>query len=175
MVNATRPGERLHDVLQAAFGWTDHHLHRFGLFKQWGDYFTRPAIELVMNMDEEWERTGDEIVLPIEGVKLSDHLPEYTKVLYTYDFGDEWRHYIEVDAVVDDCEEVLPVLLSGQGDAPPEDVGGATGWTEFLEIMADPAHPDHQWTTAWAKEQWWQPFDFDRTARRIAAMAWAVE
>ena len=171
-VPASMAFEQLHRVLQAAFGWTDAHLHSFELFHEWGGYGAWPSVELVMDVeDEDWERPGDVKVLPVDGVSLSDFIPEYTKVLYTYDFGDSWRHYIEVDAVIDDCRDALPVLLSGHRDAPPEDVGGIGGWGEFLAIMADPDNAERTEMAEWAASQSWQPFDRERTAARIASMA----
>jgi hypothetical protein len=101
------------------------------------------------------------------GLKLSDYLPEYNKILYTYDYGDDWHHYIEIENIIDDCEDELPVLLSGEGDAPPEDVGGTGGFTEFLKIIADPKHEEYEHLTTWAKSQLWKPFDFETTAKRI--------
>ena len=78
------------------------------------------------------------------GVKLCDYLPMYNKILYRYDYGDDWHHYIEVENIIEDCGDSLPILLSGDGDAPPEDVGGAGGFAEFLEVMADPGHEDYE-------------------------------
>ena len=168
-VPATMTFDRLHALLQTAFGWTDSHLHQFGLFREWEEYDRWPAVELVMDIEEEdWDRPEGTLVRPEQGIRLSEYVPEYTKILYTYDFGDNWRHYIEVDAVIEGCEDQLPVLVSGEGDAPPEDVGGPGGWAEFLAITADPGHPDHDWMTDWARSQLWHPFDLERTTRRIA-------
>ena len=163
---------RLHVVLQRAFGWTDSHLHSFKLFHHWGAYDAWPSVELVMDLaEEEWERPGDVTMLGIAGVKLCDYVPKFTKILYTYDFGDDWHHFIEVDDIVHDCEDTLPVLLSGHGDAPPEDVGGPGGWAEFQAVIADPDNEDHEWMTQWAKGQHWHPFDLDSTTWRVACQA----
>ena len=62
----------------------------------------------------------------------------------------------------------LPVLLSGEGDAPPEDVGDPGGFADFLEVIADPEHEDYEHLTEWAKSQWWKPFDFEAVARRVS-------
>jgi len=59
------------------------------------------------------------------------------------------------------------MLLSGYGDAPPEDVGGPGGFTEFLEIISNPAHEEHESMLTWAKSLWWKPFDFDALTRHI--------
>ena len=157
--------EQLHKLLQIAFGWKNCHLHSFGLFKKWPkDYYAQPDVELVVESDQ-YEANPNAI--SIAGKKLSDYVPEFTRMMYLYDFGDNWLHCIDVERVIEDCEEELPILLSGEGDAPPEDVGGAGGYAEFLNIIADPAHEDYEEMTEWAKSQRWEPFDFEKLAKRV--------
>jgi hypothetical protein len=158
----------LHTLLQKAFGWKNCHLHSFGLFKEWREnYYARPDIELVVESDQYDAYETNPNAKSVAGVKLSDYLSEYSKILYLYDFGDDWHHYIEVVNVIDGCEEELPVLLSGEGDAPPEDVGGSGGFAEFLEVIADLKHEDYEHMTEWAKSQRWKPFDFEEIARSV--------
>jgi hypothetical protein len=49
---------------------------------------------------------------------LSEYLPEYNKIIYEYENGNgnSLPHYIEIDVVIDDCKDILPLLLSGEGD-----------------------------------------------------------
>jgi hypothetical protein len=160
--------ERLHRVLQNAFGWKSYHLYSFGLFKEWSDeYYARPDVELASS-GEDFDMNPD--AKPMAGVTLSDYVPEYRKILYIYDYGDDWHHYIEIENIIDGCDEDLPILLSGEGDAPPEDVGGPGGFAVFLEIMANPQHEEHQHLKEWAGSQWWHPFDFEGTARSVRNM-----
>jgi hypothetical protein len=65
-----------------------------------------------------------------QSFQLSEYLPKYKKILYRYDFGDDWRHYIEIDNIIEDCGEILSLLLSGEGDAPPEDLNNFCGLSE---------------------------------------------
>jgi len=155
----------LHRLLQKAFGWKNYHLFRFGLYKEWKkDLYADPDVELVIS-EEDIEINPEARLM--EGVKLSDYVPEYIKIIYHYDYGDNWYHFIEVENIINNCEEELPVLLSGEGDSPPEDVGGPGGYADFLEIIADPEHGDYRETKEWAEAQWWGPFDFEMTARLI--------
>jgi len=159
--------ERLHSLLQTAFAWHNYHLYSFGLFKEWGEkYYTEPDVELVVS-EEDLEFSPDAILMA--GVKLSDYVPEYRNILYTYDYGDDWSHFIELEQIIDDCEEQLPILLSAEGDAPPEDVGGPGGFEEFLEIINDPENEDYEEMSEWARMQWWRPLDFDNLAGKIKA------
>ena len=157
--------KKLHRLLQTAFDWQNCHLHSFGMFKEWSEnYYARPDVELFM--DEESLEINPNALL-IEGKTLADFVPEYAKILYTYDFGDDWHHYIEVENTIEDCDERLPLLLSGEGDAPPEDVGGPGGFANLLEILAEPSHSEYEHMKVWSESQKWKPFDFELTAKLI--------
>ncbi|WP_272870967.1 plasmid pRiA4b ORF-3 family protein [Agrobacterium tumefaciens] len=69
---------------------------------------------------------------------------------YTYDFGDDWRHSITVEAVTDaDPAVEYPRFVDGDRRAPPEDVGGLSGFEEFLEAMTKPRHKQHRQVVEW--------------------------
>lgn len=48
-----------------------------------------------------------------------------------------------------------PYLVEASGQAPPEDVGGVSGFLDFRKIMLDPRHPEYAETKEWAG--YWQP------------------
>ena len=58
---------------------------------------------------------------------------------YYYDFGDDWRHKITVEAIASDYEKSAPCVLKYKGNCPIEDSGGLNGYYDYLEIMSDPA------------------------------------
>lgn len=65
-------------------------------------------------------------------------------IQYIYDFGDDWDHSVRIERVNDATPGVIyPRLLKATGACPPEDVGGAWGYEEFLEALADPVHEQH--------------------------------
>jgi hypothetical protein len=157
---------QLHELLQKAFEWHNYHLFYFGILKKdKKGYRTDPVVELVTEIEQREECGSNTRTKPMTGVKLSDYLPEYKKILYVYDYGDDWRSIVSVVNVIDNCEEELPILLSGEGDSPPEDVGGLAGFADFQEIISNPEHEEYEDTIAWAKKQWWSPFDFEKAAR----------
>jgi Plasmid pRiA4b ORF-3-like protein len=134
---------QLHHVIQAAFGWWDAHLHEFrigGL--SWGDpeQIGEPEFE------------GDARSFDEGEVRLLDfHDPESTEFLYIYDFGDNWQHTVTFERLL--ALEPAPRLATCIGGArarPPEDVGSVHGYADFLEIIADPDHPEHRDTKRWA-------------------------
>ena len=75
---------------------------------------------------------------------------EKMKFLYTYDFGDDWEHEILVEKILPMINENRqPVCLKGVRACPPEDIGGMWGYYDFLEILQDPKHPDHESMMEW--------------------------
>jgi hypothetical protein len=72
--------DRLHEVVQAAMGWQNAHLHVFG---DGQTYYGVPDPELGFH---------DEHVK-----KLNDLVAPGGRIEYTYDFGDSWDHEILAD------------------------------------------------------------------------------
>jgi hypothetical protein len=125
---------RLHLIIQVAFGWDGSHLHVFET--PFGDFgITDPELG---------HASADE-------VSLAQVLPgEREKITYLYDFGDEWRHEVLVEKVLDPDESVTyPRCTGGRRATPPEDCGGIWSYADLLDVLADPAHPEHQNSLDW--------------------------
>ncbi|MDR2697017.1 MAG: plasmid pRiA4b ORF-3 family protein [Holophagales bacterium] len=157
-VGANITFERLHKIIGAAYNWHECHLYQFLLFKK-GEPEEMPSIEIVTDKEDSFNPKTAKLA---RRAKLCDYLDEYKYILYIYDFGDDWSHYIDVVGKSDNCDGKLPLLLDGENDAPPEDCGGAEGFADFLEIVNNPKHKEHKGTKKWAKEQGWEPFDLER-------------
>ena len=129
-VPSTIPLCCLHDALQAVFGWTDSHLHQFGKDgKHWG----------VPETDE----FGDLELLDESKVPVSRVLKaEGDSMIYVYDFGDNWRHQVVLEKIVPADAPTKPVCLGGERRCPPEDVGGPSGYQEFLGVIFEPGHEE---------------------------------
>jgi Plasmid pRiA4b ORF-3-like protein len=133
-VRADMSLDRLHEAIVAAFGWAGYHMHAF---ESGPDRFGSPDSELGFT-DERAVSLGELIG------DIGDRL------LYTYDFGDDWEHEIVVEELLDTDPEVrYPVLVAAKGACPPEDCGGPWGYAELKEILADPAHERHQEMLDW--------------------------
>lgn len=127
--------DRVHRAIQYAMGWQAYHLHSFEID---GVQYGEPDPNGELALCDELDARLDEVA--VRGDRL----------LYTYDFGDWWEHEVEVeDVFAADPDAVYPVCTAGANACPPEDVGGAAGYDDFLEAFTDPAHPDHLQMREW--------------------------
>jgi hypothetical protein len=154
---------QLHNILQAAFGWSNDHLYDFWLCERAEQ--EEPSIELVENDVDLEDRDGD--IRLVDENQLAELLPRYKHLIYHYDFGDYWCHTIEVTREVLDYRERPPQLIAGEGNTPPEDVGGIGGYEEFLQVISNPAHEDYRYMTEWAASQGYSEFNFEQASRQV--------
>lgn len=146
----------LHTVMQKLFSWADYHAHDFIVLDK-----DTPVVNIVDEFGD-FDNEQDEPVILEQTATLEDYLPKYKRVVYRYDFGDGWEHLIEVQDILFDYNKSHACCLAGEGDAPPEDVGGEGGYENFMEIMADPKHPEHAETKEWVSGQYWhRPFELE--------------
>lgn len=150
-------------VIQAAMGWTNSHLHMFTIE---GLVYGVP--------DEEW--AAELPTLPDREFTLDEVVGTTVKSFtYEYDFGDSWQHDVKVQMVMVANEELhgWPMCLAGGNACPPEDVGGLHGYEEFLRVMRDPSHEEHDAMWRW----WGGPFDatgFDINSANRAIRMWLM-
>jgi hypothetical protein len=137
---------RLHGVIQAVMGWQDYHLHEFTIA---GRTYSVPDPESEFEAID--ERT----------VRLRDfNLSPGDRIGYQYDFGDDWQHVLELEEVLaSDTDDLRPHCLAGERSTPPEDVGGISGYEEFLEALRDPNHEEHDHMKGWVGRQF-DPTEF---------------
>ena len=149
--------DRLHLVLQAAIGWTNSHLYEITTRGVgWGipdaDFGDGP-------LDARKARLID--VLEDCGVKT---------LKYLYDFGDGWEHTVKVERIENAIPGLTsPFLVDAVGRCPPEDVGGPSGYEDFLEIMSNAAHDSYEETRRWIGN------DFDPRTADLTQLSHAVD
>jgi pRiA4b ORF-3-like protein len=158
------PGEaslaELHEVVQAAVGWTNSHLHEFDID---GDRYGLA--------DPDWDasQVGDEAK-----VKLCRLVGQGDRLDYVYDFGDNWGHTLTVERIAAAVPGVrYPRCVAGQRACPPEDVGGPWGYGGFLEVITDPSHPEHDERVEWVGGVF-DParFDLDEVNKALEWLTW---
>jgi hypothetical protein len=138
----------LHVAIQDVFGWLGYHLHRFEVMDPALDETTSIGIP---DPDGGFE---DDLDLPGWEVPIADLLSRPgDEAAYLYDFGDDWRHTVVLlDVGAAESGVKYPRCLDGGRACPPEDCGGAHGYEELLEALADPGHERHVELRAWAPE-----------------------
>ncbi|NLI04091.1 MAG: plasmid pRiA4b ORF-3 family protein [Actinomycetaceae bacterium] len=121
----------LHSLLQAAFGFTNSHLHQFRdprTKTSWTNYW-----ELQDYMEREgWTQFGDNEVLVSQVLTKPEDVLEYE-----YDYGDGWAHTITVLEIDENVRgagfggNTLVELVEAQGGGPVEDSGGPYALAEM--------------------------------------------
>jgi hypothetical protein len=149
---------KLHLILQDVMGWSNSHLYALRIGKKSyedPDPEARGANARRVSLDQLKLRQGDEFE-------------------YDYDFGDDWRHILLVEAVVPPMPGAqYPVCLDGQRACPPEDCGGVSGYANILEALEHPADPEFREVLEWL-DPGYDPETFDlRATNRILQLAHA--
>lgn len=165
---------RLHDTLQYVMGWYNGHLHKFA-FEEMDTYFTndREDIEETKYLKEQYkhkildpkesgypfiQRRLKRNVFASSPAKIDKYMTPGCTFQYEYDFGDSWIHQLTLLETLDDYKVHYPRILEGEANCPPEDVGGISGYENFLEILGDINHPERRELWQWAVAQNWISF-----------------
>jgi hypothetical protein len=116
-----------HVAIQDAMQWNDYHLYEFEV--------KNPVIdkkEIIGICDDEFYCEKE----TISGMKrsIADIFSLKNKIAqYTYDFGDNWIHHIELEQIsAIDKKKNYPLCIQGAGACPPEDCGGLSEYLNHL-------------------------------------------
>ncbi|MDR2496025.1 MAG: plasmid pRiA4b ORF-3 family protein [Tannerellaceae bacterium] len=127
---------RFHTAIQVAFGWENDHLFEFS--------DNRSTIRISVPVKDDFSALGFSALSftaraqakNASKTRLSDIFTDkISKLLYVYDFGDNWVHEITLKSVVDTTTSQA-VCLSCKGACPPEDCGGIYGYEAIKETFA---------------------------------------
>lgn len=154
---------QLHEILQVAFDWNSSHLYSFSITEESGEC----VLEVVSEYGDIDESCRDCETRLDYDVSVRDYIQEEYRIDYLYDYGSSWEHEINIQRYIRGHDKNYPVCIMGEGNTPPEDVGGVPGYEKFLQITADPGHEDYESTLAWARSQWHQDFDIEVVNRRL--------
>lgn len=118
-------------IIIGVMGWENTHLHMFYIG---GRQFSLPGAGNVGNFENESKFC------------LHDFpLKELMKLVFIYDFGDEWEHIVTLeDTLMPQIGIKYPRCLKGARNCPPEDCGGPVGYIEFLNAIISPMHPEYE-------------------------------
>ncbi|GAA1108835.1 plasmid pRiA4b ORF-3 family protein [Nocardiopsis metallicus] len=114
----------LHLVIQVVMDWEHAHPHAFEFGKR---RYSEADGSGTGDLDEFEASIGE--VLSREG----------SRGVYTYDFGDDWRHLIVVEATGEaEPDTFYPRVLDGHGGGPPEDCGGVYAFEQLRRLRDHP-------------------------------------
>jgi len=188
---------QLHSVIQGVMGWEDDHLHAFRLEEatqknwrvepeqlarqgRWDEFET--ALRGERTFSPRRSPYGDPINLEGEdeaSVTLGAICPKptgkgnaKTKLIYHYDFGDDWRHLIKVEKVEPPEPNVAyPVCLAGRRACPPEDCGGIYSYQMMLAARAEGRDDGGDYLNEWVADDFdADAFDIERVNERLAEL-----
>ncbi|MPQ30619.1 plasmid pRiA4b ORF-3 family protein [Clostridium estertheticum] len=155
--------KELHEILQVAFDWKDYHLYEFNVIDDAGKY----VLNVISEFEEVYEESRGCKILLDSQVDISEYTNQKYRIVYCYDYGDNWEHEITIQGVNAKYDKNYPTCVMGGGNTPPEDVGGITGYKEFLKIMKNPNHDEYENTKRWAQGQRYKDYDSDSVNRRL--------
>lgn len=140
-----------HKIIQTTMGWTNSHLHHFVKGRSYYVHKTEDDVFVGNNSDIDYAK-----------IKISDLLSfEKDKIIYEYDFGDDWEHDIVLEKILPyDNKLVYPICVKGKMNCPIEDCGGVLGYAYMLEVIKDPEHEDYEELRDWLGEEF-DPEFFD--------------
>ncbi len=153
--------DQLHTLIQIVMGWEDCHLHEFEVpgDDPMGD---PPRFAPKHTLDDLFsDGVEDEAKASLEELfsKVDDRL------IYTYDFGDDWRHEIRLlDIQTAKSPDNPPRCLGGERAGPPEDCGGLPGYEHFVKVLSDPGNEEYEEMKDWIGRE------FDPEAFDLGAM-----
>lgn len=148
-------------VLNEAMGWMSAHLYAFEF----------PQLEL--RIEETQEEDFFEMDMDVDSAEemmLEAYLDQEDRFTYVYDFGDDWRHAVTVEKILDDYDKNYPMVIKYKGDCPPEDCGGIYGYYQLKEILSDPFHPEYAQMRQWAGDPKDCAYDLQRVNERLQSM-----
>ena len=129
----------LHHIIQIAFGWQNYHLFEF----EYHGYNFGEINDVVPEANEN--------MLDARTITLESLLVDTRELLrYTYDFGDNWMHYIVVERFLAKANGLAyPYCMSGKNACPPEDCGGIKGYDTLIKALKNKQHPEHKEYKNW--------------------------
>ena len=91
----------LHEAIQYLFGWMDYHLYDFEI--------AREHVKILCDDGEAFEFERDTVFKDMD-TPLHTYLKEKMKLVYTYDYGDNWEHVILVEKQSEEAQSQIKLL-----------------------------------------------------------------
>jgi|GEM_PF-2771240 len=136
--------EEVHVVVQVCFEWDDSQLHEF----QAGQARYLDARDDAL-LDAPEMQTDNQVRLH----QIVNGFPFELSYLYSQD--EYWLHRLTVlEALPPDPNMLYPLCIAGENASPPEGVGGAHGYNDFLSCLGRVKTPDGLEALQWIGGHW---------------------
>ena len=140
---------KLHDVIQYSTnfmsGYPNRGYHSFEFF------FPEERLRITDASSDDFNMFNSRFTYKNASRVIYDkYLNQNNEFFYTYDFGDDWKILIRVLDVKENYNYKYVFFKDGAETAPPDDVGGMSGYYAFLEILKNKSHPEYHDLRAWA-------------------------
>ena len=134
---------QLNLILNTAIGWCGYHLSSY----EFKNYY----VNIVDDPDEFGFGWGPNEYIDAANTCIDDYLDDedIKSFTYTYDFGDDWTHTVQIEKRLDDYSGPCPTVTKYKGDTPWEDCGGVWGFYNYLEILNNPQHEEFNEINEW--------------------------
>ena len=104
-------------IINEAMGWASEHLYCFT--------FRNLRIEIEESAEADlWSDFSHEDTLDASETYINEFMEAEKWFSYTYDFGDNWEHRIDVEKTYEELSVPHPEVTKWKGNCPPEDSGG---------------------------------------------------
>lgn len=169
----------LHVIIQECMRWLDYHLFDFR-FTNNGQKRQLDEHGDMYDDFSDWMTPEERKRQPVKSFSRDVHLgeifPRTRTAVYTYDYGDAWEIDVKVVKTIKHRDHDEPLVLDGDGAAPPEDVGGPAGYADFLRTINGENGPERQYLLEWSEDQGYlDHFDLKDTQERVADWRFHLE
>ena len=131
---------KLHPIIQAAMGWQDEHLYAFAKPAKNKSFWRVPKSQVWEPASRDFFGASGHDDARCKVAEVLTH-PK-AKLLYMYDFGDDWEQVITFTSQVQ-TQAALAHLGKAQNGCPPENCGGPGAAEHWAAAWFDPQHPEH--------------------------------
>lgn len=111
--------KRLHEYIQALFGWTNSHLHQFTFYDQSIEY--RVKMNEIEDDFEDFYKQHNIKSINETDICISDILKLNNEFIYDYDFGRGWQCKIVLVEKLENCDLIQAKCYNAQGIVDLED------------------------------------------------------
>lgn len=143
---------KFHLAIQGAMGWENYHLFQFSE-NGFLDKVSYGVPDEESNTDPEYKMRDARR----SKIKLFFN-QQQKRLIYIYDFGDSWEHYVLFEKFLDE-EIERPYCIESRGACPPEDCGGLGGYAAMLESLSNPDDTERESYIEWLGMESGQKWD----------------